>query len=206
MPTLPAVLSLLQRENLLASTLGRSSASDATDSNTSVSWSNSKVSDSSTYPTPKDSENIQGVTSNTCSSLDTSESVASQSWNPTSAPQQASYSSSHDQDNVPGSSVCTSESSACNPAASNWNPSGELDISVFPLQDCDNLAASSSDRYMSSGTQENVTQSWSGSAGTSVPTVHSSQNLENLPGVASSTCQSADTVDSGASHSTSDTE
>ncbi|XP_042222006.1 zinc finger and BTB domain-containing protein 7A-like isoform X2 [Homarus americanus] len=212
-PTLPAVLSLLQREHMLASTQGRSSANEATDNITSLSWSNTKFSHTPGFQQQlKESGNMQGITSSTCSSIDTSDNVTSQPWSNTQTPQLPTYNPPQEQqDNLPGSSVCTSQDTTNNVSVQNWNPTGDLDLPVFhPLAECDNLPASSSDRCLSSGTNENNTapQAWSSTAAPPhLPTIHSSQNLENLTGVASSTCPSNDTVDSGTSHSsTSDTE
>ncbi|KAK4325340.1 hypothetical protein Pmani_004057 [Petrolisthes manimaculis] len=212
-PTLPAVLSLLQRENILAPSTGRSLANEVVDSIASLSWSNTKVSISSGYHTQKDNLNIQGiVASSSCSSLDTSENVASQSWSNNQASQLPAFNPPpQEADNLPGSSVCTSqETPNNNPNSQSWNPTGDLDLPMFPsLQDCDALPASSSDRYLPGGTTDNVSSQsqWNTSgAATHIPAIHSSQNLDNVAGVASSTCPSSDTVDSGASHSTSDTE
>lgn len=150
---------------------------------------------------------MQGIISSSCSSLDASENVVSQPWSSTQNPQLPTYNPSQEPDSLPVSSICTSQDTSSNPVTQNWNPNEDLDLPVFhPLQDCNNLPASSSDRYLSSGTTENTaSQSWSNVAGPHLPAMHS-QNLENIPGVASSTCPSNDTIDSGTSHSTSDTE
>ncbi|KAG0729353.1 Zinc finger protein 536 [Chionoecetes opilio] len=216
-PTLPAVLSLLQRESLLAPAAGRSLASNVADSIASLTWSgsSSKLPHSGGgYPSSKDSSvSLQGLASSSCPALDASESVvANPSWcgGSSTASQLASF-TTQDQDNIPVSSVCTSQESANSQVAANWTTAADLDLPMFPpeLQECDSIpASSSSDRFMPGASGEGLNnQSWSGgSQQHHITAIHSSQSLENVAGVASSTCPSNDTVDSGASHSTSDTE
>lgn len=187
------------------------------DSIASLTWSSSsgKLPHSGGgYPSSKDSSaSLQGVASSSCPALDASESVAANpSWcGGSSTPSQLASFTAQDQDNLPGSSVCTSQESASSQVAANWTSAADLDLPMFPpeLQECDSIpASSSSDRFMPGAAGDGLSsQSWSGSSQQQhISAIHSSQSLENVAGVASSTCPSNDTVDSGASHSTSDTE
>ena len=187
------------------------------DSIASLTWSSSssKLQHSSGgYAATKDSSvSLLGVASSSCPGLDVSESVAANtSWcgGSTTPSQMASF-TTQDQDNLPGSSVCTSQDSATNQVAANWTSAADLDLPIFPpeLQDCDSIPASStSDRFLPGAAGEGLSsQNWSSASQQQhISAIHSSQSLDNVAGVASSTCPSNDTVDSGASHSTSDTE
>lgn len=193
------------------------------DSIASLTWSSSTSKLPHTgggYSSKDSSGSLQGVASSSCPTLDASDSVAANpSWcGGSSTPSQLASFAAQDQDNLPGSSVCTSQESASSQVAASWtSAAADLDLPIFPpeLQECDSIpASSSSDRFLSGSAAEAMSgQSWSGDAQQQqqqqqqhISAIHSSQNLENVTGVASSTCPSNDTVDSGASHSTSDTE
>ncbi|MPC32250.1 hypothetical protein E2C01_025558 [Portunus trituberculatus] len=143
-PTLPAVLSLLQRESLLAPSAGRSLASNVADSIASLTWSGTSTSklqhSGGGYPSSKDSPaSLQGVASSSCPALDASESVAANtSWcGGSTTPSQLASFAAQDQDNLPGSSVCTSQESASSQVAASWTSAADLDLPMFPpeLQD-----------------------------------------------------------------------
>ncbi|XP_066941653.1 broad-complex core protein isoforms 1/2/3/4/5-like isoform X2 [Macrobrachium rosenbergii] len=206
---LPAVLSLLQRGGMLASSQSRNLTDNTTESFNPTMWGNNKVS-------------ISRVTPASCSSLDITESIASQSW--TSAPTSQmsvfeksqdsntsqGYCVSQDSDNIPGSTsgMCSVQDTTQNTSTEDWKPPPDIEFPNFQsLQESENLPVSSSDRFVAGNSiDSNASPPWSTNQAPQLTMSDPSPTLENVAGAPSSSCPSAGNVDSSASQSSSDSE